>query len=54
MTEVGETVTRVDALIRQTQTLQELCAEKIERADEVIATGKFICFLYHADSTNYL
>lgn len=42
MTEVGETVTRVDALIRQTKSLQELCTAKVERADEVIATGNWM------------
>lgn len=44
MTEVGETVTRVEALIRQTKSLQEVCALKKERSDEVIATGKYNYF----------
>lgn len=39
MTEVGESVTRIDMLIRQTKKLQELCTAKVERAEEVIATG---------------
>lgn len=43
MTEIGETVTRVDALLRQMKVFQSLCCAQIERAKEVIATGK--CFV---------
>lgn len=40
MTEIGETVTRVDTLLRQTKLFQTVCAAHIERAKEVIATGE--------------
>lgn len=39
MTEIGETVTRVDALIRETKAFQKICNSDIERAEEVVASG---------------
>lgn len=40
MTEVGETVQRVDTLIRETTTFQKLCMVDVERAEEVISSGQ--------------
>lgn len=40
MTEIGETVLRVDTLIKETKLFQTLCNSDIERAEEVVATGK--------------
>lgn len=40
MTEIGETVDRVDALIKDTKRFQKLCDIDIERAEEVVAIGK--------------
>lgn len=40
MTEIGETVERVDALIKDTKRFQKMCDVDIERAEEVIAIGK--------------
>lgn len=40
MTEIGETVERVDALIIETKRFQKLCDVDIERAEEVVAIGK--------------
>lgn len=42
MTEIGETVTRVDALLRQTKLFHTVCSEQIERAKEIIATGQLL------------
>lgn len=42
MTEIGETVQRVDALIWETKTFQKICGTDIERAEEVVATGESI------------
>lgn len=42
MTEIGETVQRVDTLIWETKTFQKLCDADIERAEEVVATGESI------------
>lgn len=42
MTEIGETVSRVDTLIWDTKTFQKICDTDIERAEEVVATGKQI------------
>lgn len=42
MTEIGETVQRVDALIWDTKAFQKLCDTDIERAEEVVATGDSI------------
>lgn len=39
MTEIGETVNRVDTLIWETKTFQKICVSDIERAEEVVATG---------------
>lgn len=39
MTEIGETVDRVDALIKDTKRFQKMCDVDIERAEEVIAIG---------------
>lgn len=40
MTEIGETVTRVETLIRETKVFQKICDSDIERAEEVVATGE--------------
>ncbi|XP_014215398.1 guanine nucleotide exchange factor DBS-like isoform X2 [Copidosoma floridanum] len=40
MTEVGETVTRVDQLLRDTSAFQRICRGDIERAEEVITAGQ--------------
>lgn len=40
MTEIGETVQRVDALILETKKFQKICDADIERADEVVAIGE--------------
>lgn len=42
MTEIGETVERVDALIKDTKRFQKLCDVDIERAEEVVAIGKYV------------
>lgn len=42
MTEIGETVERVDALIWETKTFQTLCDTDMERAEDVVATGESI------------
>lgn len=44
MTEIGETVSRVDTLIKETKIFQSLCNGDIERAEEVVATGIDILF----------
>lgn len=46
MTEIGETVVRVDTLIRETKMFQTMCNSEIERAEEVVATGNNICMVY--------
>lgn len=46
MTEIGETVFRVEALIRETKTFQTICNSEIERAEEVVATGNYIVFFF--------
>lgn len=40
MTEIGETVQRVDTLLWETKAFQKLCDIDIERAEEVVATGE--------------
>ncbi|XP_065084454.1 guanine nucleotide exchange factor DBS isoform X3 [Ochlerotatus camptorhynchus] len=40
MTEIGETVDRMDQLIKETKEFQLSCAVDVERADQVIATGQ--------------
>lgn len=40
MCEIGETVTRVETLLKETQSFQKLCSVDIERAEEVIASGQ--------------
>lgn len=52
MTEIGETVSRVDALIWETQAFQQICQKDIDKAEEVVATGKlhliqFVCFVFN-------
>lgn len=46
MTEIGETVERVDALIKETKRFQKLCDVDIERAEEVVAIGELFFLLY--------
>lgn len=40
MTEIGETVDRVDTLIRECRMFQTMCSAECERAEEVVATGQ--------------
>nr|CAD7199538.1 unnamed protein product [Timema douglasi] len=40
MTEVGETVARVDTLLREMKAFQKICKSDIERAEELIVTGQ--------------
>ncbi|XP_031336912.1 guanine nucleotide exchange factor DBS-like isoform X1 [Photinus pyralis] len=40
MTEIGDSVTRIETLIRETATFQKLCTVDIERAEEVISSGE--------------
>lgn len=40
MTEIGETVERIDLLIAETKCFQQVCDVDIERAEEVVAIGK--------------
>ncbi|XP_017778682.1 PREDICTED: guanine nucleotide exchange factor DBS isoform X2 [Nicrophorus vespilloides] len=39
MTEIGDTVSRVETLMRETSAFQKLCIADIERGEEVIASG---------------
>ena len=40
MTEIGETVVRVDALIKELKLFHKICHTDIERAEEVISIGQ--------------
>lgn len=40
MTEIGESVERVDSLIEETKEFQTLCSQDIEKAAEVIKAGQ--------------
>lgn len=40
MTEIGESVERVDSLINETKEFQTVCANDIDKAAEVIAAGQ--------------
>lgn len=44
MTEIGETVDRVDSLIKDIKRFQKLCDIDIERAEEVVSIGTFKSF----------
>lgn len=50
MTEVGDSINRVETLIRETGQFEKLCMVDIDRAEEVIATGlqliqvEFFCY----------
>lgn len=46
MTEIGETVERVDVLLKETKRFQKLCDIDIERAEEVVAIGELFCFRF--------
>lgn len=46
MTEVGETVTRVDTLIKEIKAFQKICNTDIERAEEVVSTGEFSFYTF--------
>lgn len=41
MTEIGETVDRVDTLIKETKIFHSLCGTDIERAEEVLSVGMY-------------
>lgn len=47
MTEVGETVARVDTLIKEATALQKLCLGDIERAEELISVGQQLLHSRH-------
>jgi hypothetical protein len=47
MTEVGETVARVDMLIKEASAFQKLCMHDIERAEELISTGQQLLHSRH-------
>lgn len=49
MTEIGETVTHANSLMRQTKLFQTACDVQIERANEVIATGTCV----HSTTRNW-
>lgn len=42
MTEIGETVHRVDTLIHEMEQFQKLCLVDVERVEEVIASGQLL------------
>ncbi len=42
MTEIGESVDRVDALLKETKTFHSLCETDIERAEEVLSIGTYL------------
>lgn len=42
MTEIGETVNRVDTLIHEINVFEKLCAVDIDRVEEVIASGQLL------------
>lgn len=50
MTEIGETVERVDALLKETKRFQKLCDVDIERAEEVVAIGELFFIFKKARS----
>lgn len=41
MTEIGESVDRVDTLLKETKTFHSLCESDIERAEEVLSIGMY-------------
>lgn len=41
MTEIGESVDRVDTLLKETKVFHSLCASDIERAEDVLSIGTF-------------
>ncbi|PNF24765.1 Guanine nucleotide exchange factor DBS [Cryptotermes secundus] len=47
MTEVGETVARVDTLIKEATALQKLCMTDVERAEELISVGQQLLHSRH-------
>lgn len=42
MTEIGESVDRVDALLKETKIFHSLCETDIERAEEVLSIGTYV------------
>jgi hypothetical protein len=46
MTEIGETVVRMDQLIKETKAFEKLCQSDIEKAEEVIAKGQLLIETY--------
>lgn len=42
MTEIGDTVVRIDQLIQETEAFHQSCAEEVERATSVIDNGRSI------------
>lgn len=46
MTEIGDSVDRVDALLKETKTFHSLCESDIERAEEVLSVGMFLIIMY--------
>lgn len=55
MTEIGDSVDRVDALIKETKTFHGLCESDIERAEEVLSIGmSFDLLLYYVETTSHV
>ena len=42
MTEIGDSVTRMDQLVEEINKFEELCEDDLNRVEEVISKGKFI------------
>lgn len=46
MTEIGDTTSRMDQIMKETKAFEKMCQEEIETADEVIAKGRLIIESY--------
>lgn len=46
MTEIGETVDRVETLIVETKRFQQHCDADIEKAEEVVSIGNWAIFFF--------
>ncbi|XP_060536985.1 guanine nucleotide exchange factor DBS-like isoform X3 [Cylas formicarius] len=45
MTEIGETVARVDTLIKETNAFEKICESDVQRAEEVISSGQLLMII---------
>lgn len=54
MTEVGDSINRVETLIRETGQFEKLCMVDIERSEEVIATGQHLLQVKNHGATLFL